>query len=422
MATSSAGKPNRAELAKALGNNPKLLRQVEALFDQVAAIPVVPDVAPIIQSVSDLDLAVGVATASAFQAISDLAALRDEQALLQGAPGRATVEDVSELGKAVDGLLQAPPCSAVEAVAKLQADVDALVKTPPADLSDLAGLRIEMDALRKAPPVDVAGDIARIQQDVAFLMAAPPVIPAASGSTSTSGAGSARGMGVACHALQTSADVVQFTADSIVVDNVGGTLPTILTSVNVSPNKTTAGPIANGRDQAGAFANNTWVYLYVIWNGTTTAGLWSLSATSPTLPTGYTHFAMVHPANTTAAGFLPQYASDRDVQYFNSTPAVLSGGTATVNTAVACSSRIPPISRLAKLELLYSDSVAGSQGVINTTDAVANRTIFAYAPVSSVGIYEVVSGECVTSATQQVFYANGAATATMFIYVTGFRW
>jgi hypothetical protein len=35
-------------------------------------------------------------------------------------------------------------------------------------------------------------------------------------------------------------------------------------------------------------ANNTWYYAYIIYNGTTTAGLVSASATSPTLPSGYT--------------------------------------------------------------------------------------------------------------------------------------
>lgn len=55
---------------------------------------------------------------------------------------------------------------------------------------------------------------------------------------------------------------------------------------------TVSGPIANGRDQAGAFSNQ-WVNIYYIWNGTTLALIGSLAnpPTGPTLPSGYTYFA-----------------------------------------------------------------------------------------------------------------------------------
>lgn len=55
-----------------------------------------------------------------------------------------------------------------------------------------------------------------------------------------------------------------------------------------------AGPIANGRDQAGAFSGDTWVTFWAIYNGTTTACLASTTinfVTGPTLPSGYTHYA-----------------------------------------------------------------------------------------------------------------------------------
>lgn len=71
---------------------------------------------------------------------------------------------------------------------------------------------------------------------------------------------------------------------SIVVRTNTGTLTT---------NVLTAGPAANGRDQAGVFAVPNFVHFYFIWNGTTLATLASLTAppTGPTLPTGYTHWA-----------------------------------------------------------------------------------------------------------------------------------
>lgn len=56
--------------------------------------------------------------------------------------------------------------------------------------------------------------------------------------------------------------------------------------VSVTINGATTG--ANGLD-TGSLANNTWYHIYLISNGQTAAGLISTSATSPTMPAGYTH-------------------------------------------------------------------------------------------------------------------------------------
>ena len=57
-------------------------------------------------------------------------------------------------------------------------------------------------------------------------------------------------------------------------------------AVSLVINAATTG--ANGLD-TGALAATTWYYVWVIDNGTTTAGLLSLSATAPTLPSGYVY-------------------------------------------------------------------------------------------------------------------------------------
>nr|WP_246356527.1 phage tail protein [Pseudomonas gingeri] len=63
-----------------------------------------------------------------------------------------------------------------------------------------------------------------------------------------------------------------------------------LNAVSLNINAAVVG--VNGLD-TGALAASTWYSLWVIWNGTVTSGLLSLSATSPTLPSGYTHKARV---------------------------------------------------------------------------------------------------------------------------------
>ena len=78
---------------------------------------------------------------------------------------------------------------------------------------------------------------------------------------------------------------VKITADKLTVLNSSNEMK-VLTSVDVSPAITASG--ANGLD-TGAEANSTWYYFYVIYNGTTTAGLLSASNSSPTMPSGYTY-------------------------------------------------------------------------------------------------------------------------------------
>ena len=61
--------------------------------------------------------------------------------------------------------------------------------------------------------------------------------------------------------------------------------------INVTGSTNTSG--VNGLD-TGSLAANTWYYLFLIYNPTTStvASLYSLSATAPTLPTGYTAFVI----------------------------------------------------------------------------------------------------------------------------------
>lgn len=83
---------------------------------------------------------------------------------------------------------------------------------------------------------------------------------------------------------------VSVTADEIAVESAANEYKT-LRGVNLAIAGSVSG-VANGLD-TGAIATSTWYSVWVIWNGVTTAGLLSLSATAPTLPAGYTHKARV---------------------------------------------------------------------------------------------------------------------------------
>jgi hypothetical protein len=93
---------------------------------------------------------------------------------------------------------------------------------------------------------------------------------------------------------RTSVTTVRIQADQVLLQN-STTLHTHLASaVDVSPVLNGASTGANALD-TGTEAASTWYYVYVIYNSTTNtvAGLLSISATAPTLPSGYDFKALV---------------------------------------------------------------------------------------------------------------------------------
>ena len=87
---------------------------------------------------------------------------------------------------------------------------------------------------------------------------------------------------------------------------------------------------ANGLD-TGSIANSTWYSVWVIYNGTTTAGLLSTSATTPTLPSGYTYKARVGWVRYATA------ALARTLQYDNRAQYVVTAATQTPNLPIMAS-------------------------------------------------------------------------------------
>jgi hypothetical protein len=112
----------------------------------------------------------------------------------------------------------------------------------------------------------------------------------------------------------------------------------------ITNNISTAGPAANGRDQAGAFSNSSWVHFYWIWNGTTLATISSATAppTGPTLPSGYTHWAYAGAVYLDSGGALRRVRIMGNTAYYDS---VLSASTVVNNTsesAVSVAAYVPP--------------------------------------------------------------------------------
>lgn len=102
------------------------------------------------------------------------------------------------------------------------------------------------------------------------------------------------------------------TADEVVLETTGNVYGVVRSvSVTISP----AASGANGLD-TGTIAANTWYSVWVIYNGATTAGLISTSATAPTMPSGYTYKARVGWVRTNATPALyPTLQYGRRAQY-----------------------------------------------------------------------------------------------------------
>lgn len=130
---------------------------------------------------------------------------------------------------------------------------------------------------------------------------------------------------------------IDITADQVIMVAAGQGL--YATAVSVTIDTSTVGA-ANGLD-AGSRGNTTWYNLFLISNGTVTAGLASLSATAPTLPSGYTYFVRLGAMRTDGSGnFYRTRQLGRDTVYTpvtasNTTaPLVMASGAETPWTAI----------------------------------------------------------------------------------------
>jgi hypothetical protein len=158
--------------------------------------------------------------------------------------------------------------------------------------------------------------------------------------------GSMRVIGCNC-ANNSSTPNTQFDldADAIVLRNSKNQTVTIWEpGAAITNNISTAGPAANGRDQAGAFSNSSWVHFYWIWNGTTLATISSATAppTGPTLPSGYTHWAYAGAVYLDSGGALKRVYLVGNKVFYAAGQGILVGGSATTETAISLSSVIPP--------------------------------------------------------------------------------
>jgi hypothetical protein len=160
---------------------------------------------------------------------------------------------------------------------------------------------------------------------------------------------------------------------------VGGVLTT---SVNLTLDITVSG--VGGLD-TGSEAANTWYYIWLIYNPTTStlSGVLSTSALSPSMPAGYEFKRIVGAVrNNASSNFYLFRQVDRTVMYDEvpTSMAVLSGGTALTFTQVDVRAFMPYLcSAMFRFSLLIQDPTTDS-GVVAylRPNGFTNMTSFVY--------------------------------------------
>jgi hypothetical protein len=204
---------------------------------------------------------------------------------------------------------------------------------------------------------------------------------------------------------------VDISADEMIVKTAAG-LAQLLTNVSLSGDLSTSG--ANGLD-TGTVATDTWYAVYVIYNPTadTAAALFSLSATAPTLPTGYTYARRVGWVRTDdTSGYPLRFAQIGARAYYQPAggtnltayPQMASGVAGSVTTpswvAVSVLAYVPPTAPIIRPMVYceYADAIAapndtygGVSDYTNPPPIVGNGTQYAGGTYSSDLVLESTS-------------------------------
>jgi hypothetical protein len=184
----------------------------------------------------------------------------------------------------------------------------------------------------------------------------------------------------------------------------------------------------NGLD-TGSVASSTWYYLYMIFNPDTgeIAGLFSLSASSPTMPSGFTQKRLISAIRTDGSSqFITAVVQqDKRVEYLYYQSALSAGG-ATSWTSISLASIVPPsITRKVTLQLFGSNVGATNNDAYGAvgSDGV-NYKFFAYNRYQTSGytwVYrDSCNGDVPITVDQTIYYIVHLSNSRLYVRVLGF--
>ncbi len=212
---------------------------------------------------------------------------------------------------------------------------------------------------------------------------------------------------------------VTVTCDEIMVEDTSNNYKTLRTvSLTIAGTS-----VAINALDAGTIAASTWYSIWVIHNGTTTAGLMSLSATAPTMPSGYTYKARVGWIRTDGTANKYPFSfiqAERDVQYkvasgsnLTALPTLASGvqGSVSVPTWVATSVSTLVPTTAAKIKLVAIDQASSSTVMAAPNNSYgANSSTSNPPPLVAMNFPNLTSAEFILESTN-VYYAGQGSTS-----------
>jgi len=209
-----------------------------------------------------------------------------------------------------------------------------------------------------------------------------------------------------------SSTTVAVTANYSVLGATAGTY----TASNVNLTISTASSGANGLD-TGTIANSTWYSVWIIYNGTTVAGLLSTSASAPTLPSGYTYKTRVGWVRYGTGALLGsiQYGNRANWKPTSSGFYGIASGVITLWTAYSMANFAPSTAGVFIVSV-YNTNASGYIAV-NSNNAPSNGYT-AYAATGTNAVYiSQTTGQCtianedgniyVASTNNNVVYSQG---------------
>jgi hypothetical protein len=183
---------------------------------------------------------------------------------------------------------------------------------------------------------------------------------------------------------------------------------------------------ANGLD-TGAEAISTWYYIWLIYNPTTgvTAGLFSISSTAPTLPSGYTKKRLIGAVRNKSDGnFQKFYQYNYEYMLYAAVVAV-NFGSSTTWASSDISAIIPPVSLSRGVYYILGGNFAGAAA---SSARIGNdgSTIFSYASYRASGIDYVIDNtdgyiQLITVNPPTIYYVVGDANGRCYVYIKGAR-
>ena len=187
---------------------------------------------------------------------------------------------------------------------------------------------------------------------------------------------------------------------------------------------------ANGLD-TGSEAASTWYSVWAIAKSSdgTAASLLSVSATSPTMPSGYDKKRRLGwVKNTAASNFLPFLAvlmggRSRVYQWDinSSVPEVLSAGTATSFTNIDLSGFIPATSRYAHLQIGRITTNSTQFTAFRTDGSTSDGELTMIRPKMTATTTFRMQTQIITSSSQIIEYEHSSSSGSTSVWVRGYQ-